>query len=147
VWRATVAILLVGLIVLVWVLSPSERHRRRVAGRLEVGDSVSRVTELLGEPAARCPGSSIHHLAESFPTGWTTAATETAVQALAQQTRERLVYPLSRRRVADCRPHDDQTEVGVDARGHVRWILPIAGKSVVRLPADFAPASPTGGRP
>jgi hypothetical protein len=147
VWRATAAIVLVGVIVLVWVLSPSERHRHRVVGRLAVGDSVSRVTELLGEPAARCPGSTIHHLVGSFPGGWTTAAMETAVQTLAQQTRERLVYPLGHRRPADCRPHDGQTEVGVDAHGRVRWILTVAGKTVVRLPPDFAPASPTGSRP
>lgn len=138
-------ILLLGLVVLVWVMSPSERRRRSLANRLQIGDSVTRVTELLGPPGARCPGSSLAHLARAFPGGWPSAAVETALQTLANQTRERLVYPVGRSAgAAACSRSSRQTEVGIDPAGRVRWVIAETGRTTLRLPPDFAPAQPGG---
>jgi hypothetical protein len=142
VWRATAAVLVVGLLILAWAVSPTERRRLSVVARLEVGDSVSRVVELLGDPAARCPGGQVGHLQRSFPEGWPTAATETALAQLARETRERWVYPVGRGAHAGCAPRRGQTEVGVGSDGRVRWLIANTGKTPVRLPAEYAPGNP-----
>jgi hypothetical protein len=129
-------------VVLVWFASPSERRRRGIVDRLEVGDPADRVEELMGVPGARCRGGDLEHLDASFPLGWPAASVATTLQTLGEETRDRWVYPLSSRREAGCAPADRQTEIGFDAEGRVLWLVGIMGESPLRLPDRFTPATP-----
>ena len=135
---------LVGLLLLIWVFSPTERKRREVVGRLELGDSTSRVEQLLGHGALRCPVGSLEHLEKSFPPGWPGASTRTALDAIARRTKERWVYPLNTRRRIGCTPTNGVTELGVGADGRLVWFVAITGKSTITLPDDLSPAGPEG---
>ena len=137
-------IVLLGLVALVWVVSPTERRRRGLVENLEVGDSSTQVVQTLGSPSARCPGQELSHLQETFPPGWPAAAVQTTLQELGEQTRERWVYPMNPRRAAGCTPSDGQTEIGVDAEGRVLWIVGVVGKTPLQLPEDYAPADAQG---
>lgn len=144
IWIATGIIVVLGILVLVWAVSPTERRRRSVMGDLELNDPASRVTELMGAPGARCPGSSVAHLARSFPPGWPASATEAALQEMGEETRERWVYPISLRRTASCAPRDGQTEIGVGRDGRVLWYVVVVGKTPLQLPDTYSPAAPEG---
>lgn len=144
IWIATGLVLLVGVITIVWVVSPTERGRRRVMDELELGDSTSRVVVYLGEAPARCPGSALSHLQPSFPPGWPAASVAAALQALEARTRERWVYPLSTGATAGCQPRDGQTEIGVSPDGTVVWYVTVTGKTPLRIPEDISPAQPDG---
>lgn len=133
-----------GLLVLFWVVSPTERKRREVVERLEVGDSVSRVEHLLGHGAARCPVGSLQHLEQSFPAGWPGASVQTALHAMAARTKERWVYSLSARHHPSCTPADGVTEIGVGADGRLVWYVPVTGKTTLTLPDDLTPGRPDG---
>ena len=135
------AVLLVGLLVVIWAASPGERRRRGVMEDVVPGDTAAVVVGLLGEPAARCSG--VAHLRDAFPPGWPTAAVQTALQRLEAETAERWVYPVGRG-TPDCAPADGRTEVGIDGRGRVLWTIPVTGRTPVRLPADMTPAAPDG---
>ncbi len=127
-----------------WSASPTERRRRGLVERLEVGDSASRVAATLGEAPARCAGRELSHLRESFPPGWPSSSVEEALQTLAARTGERWVYPLSLRRPAGCEPRAGQTEIGVSPEGNVLWYVAVTGKTPLRLPEDISPARPAG---
>jgi hypothetical protein len=144
VWRATAAIIVVGLLALVWAVSPTERKRREVVERLEVGDSVARVEELLGRGAVHCPVGSLQHLEKSFPAGWPASSIQSALQAISRRTRERWVYPLSSRHRPSCTPADGVTEIGVGADGRLVWYVAVTGKTTLTLPDDLSPAGPEG---
>jgi hypothetical protein len=137
-------VVLVGALVLIWVVSPTERKRRDLVERLEPGDSTSRVEELLGSAGTRCPVGSLAHLERSFPPGWPGASTQTAIQALARRTTERWVYPLSSRHRSECSPVDGVTELGVGGDGRIVWYVAITGKTTLILPDDLTPAGPEG---
>jgi hypothetical protein len=135
-------ILLLGAILLVWLVSPSERSRRSDMASLELGEPMGRVAGVLGPPAARCPGRNLSHLDESFPPGWPAPSIETTLQALGEETGERWIYPLDDDDPADCSPADGQTELGLDAEGRLLWYVAITGESPLELPERFAPAAP-----
>lgn len=143
-WRATAAVVVVGLLALIWLFSPTERKRRDLVQRLELGDSVSRVEDLLGSAPLRCPVGSLDHLEGSFPPGWPGASSRSALQALQARTRERWIYPMGNRKPADCMPVDGSTELGVSADGHLVWYVAITGKTTLTLPDDLSPAGPEG---
>lgn len=136
--------MLVGLLVLIWVVSPSERKRREVVSRLEIGDSISRVEELLGPEVTHCPVGSLQHLQSSFPTGWPGASIQAALPALAKRTRERWVYSLGKDQRADCAAVDGVTEIGVGSDGRLVWYIAVTGKTTLILPEDLSPAGPEG---
>ena len=142
-WTATALVLLVGVLVLVWVVSPAERRRRGAMDGLDVGDPASRLVQLLGEPAARCPAGDLAQLRGAFPPGWPGASVESALGTLAAATAERWVYPIGRGS-SDCAPLDGRTEVGVDAERRVLWYVTVTGKTPVQLPPEVSPASPGG---
>lgn len=144
IWIATAAVLLGGLVVILWVTSPAEGRRREIMDRLELGDSASRVVALLGEAPARCPGAELAHLGASFPPGWPGSSSEAALQALGVRTHERWVYPLGPGRPAGCDPREGQTEIGISPDGTILWYVAVTGKTPLRLPAEISPASPDG---
>jgi hypothetical protein len=143
IWIATGFIVVLGAVLLFWLFSPTEQSRRDRVGRLAPGDSASRVTALLGAPAARCPAGSLGHLRESFPPGWPAASAETTLQELAAETTDRWVYPLDDERPGDCEGEEGQTELGFDGDGRLLWYVAILGETPLELPSRFTPAAPT----
>ena len=142
IWIATGAIFVLGALLLIWFFSPSERGRRSDMDDLALGDPMERVASVLGPPAARCPSGSLAHLAGSFPPGWPAPSVETTLQALAEETGDRWVYPLDDNDAAGCTPVDGQTEIGLDTEGRLLWYVTIMGESPLELPERFAPAAP-----
>lgn len=143
IWIATGVILLLGAVLLLWLVSPTERSRRAEVERLELGDPMGRVAGILGPPGTRCSGRDLAHLAGSFPPGWTAPSIETTLQALGEETGERWIYPLDEDDEAGCGPADGQTEVGLDGAGRLLWYVAITGESPLELPERFAPAATT----
>ena len=144
VWIATGLVLLAGVLVILWVMSPTERGRRRVMEDLELGDSISRVVGFLGAAPARCPAAALSHLQPSFPPGWHAASVARALQALEERTLERWIYPVRPRTDTGCAPQDGQTEIGISDTGRVVWYITVTGKTPIRLPAEITPALPDG---
>lgn len=136
----TVAILVLGAVVLIWVFSPGERERREVMERIDFGDEADRVSALLGEPTD-CPVGSLDHLRPSFPEGWPQPAVEGALERMTAETTARWVYPLDDRDAGRCGGEDGQTEVGLDAERQVLWYIAITGKTGLRLPGEYTPGT------
>ena len=135
----TAVIVLAGLAVLaVALLSPDRRRVRRVQ-QLEVGDTIARVTELLGPPARVCPVGTLEHLRGRFPSGWPPPAVEGALGRMRSETAERWIYPIEDG-PASCAPRERTTEIGVDQTGRVRWYVAVAGSTRLHLPPAYAPA-------
>lgn len=143
IWIATVVIVLMGLLVLLWNISPTERRRHAILERTEVGDQANHVTEMIGATPVRCPAGDLTHLQRSFPDGWAQAAVDVALEQLAQGSNERWVYAVDRRRTASCTPSNGVTEVGVDDQGRVLWYVAITGKTMLRLPEELTPSGPS----
>lgn len=141
IWIATGAILLLGVLLVVWLISPAERERREVMSRLNPGDHMGRVADLLGPPSARCPTSSLAHFARNFPPGWSDSAVGTTLHELERETADRWVYSLDPSEPAGCDPAEGRTEIGLDATGRILWHVAITGESVIVLPERFTPAA------
>jgi hypothetical protein len=82
IWIATAVILVLGGVAIYLATSSGDRGRLRAIEPLEVGDTVARVIELLGQPARRCATGSLEHLSAHFPPGWSPAAREQALSRL-----------------------------------------------------------------
>lgn len=136
-WIITIAILLLGLVVLILIFSPGERQRRGAMDQLDFGDEAQKVTSLLGPPL-ECRPDSLEHLRGSFREGWSPRAAEAALQRLESETDARWIYPLDTREVGRCDGAERQTEIGLDAEGRVLWYVTITGKTGLRLPAEYA---------
>lgn len=134
-------VLLVGLVLLVWAFASPERRRARLAHRLHVGDDTARVVQLFGRPGKRCPTGSMDHLRDRFPIGTPAPAVEQTLARMQSETTQRWVFPLRAGRQAGCVPKRGATEVGVDRRGRVRWLVPVTGRIPLVLPDDYQPAS------
>ena len=141
IWIATGFILLIGMVLLFWLFSPTELNRRERVDRLAPGDHMGRVAQVLGPPGARCAAGDLSRFAGSFPPGWPSAAVETTLQALEQETADRWVYPLDEDEAVSCTPTEGWTEIGLDAEGSVLWLVAITGESPLRLPDRFTPAA------
>jgi len=124
------AILLAGLLIVAAVLFSPARRRERAASHLRVGDDSIAVLDALGERPTRCMGAGVDHLADEFPAGTPRPAREAALSRLRRATATRWIYPGR----GGCRPAHDESEVGLDARGRVLWVLPAAGRVPLVLP-------------
>jgi hypothetical protein len=136
----TIAILVLGAVVLIWVISPGERRRRELMERLDFGDPGTRVSALLGEPT-ECPIGTLDHLRGSFPEGWPPPAAEAALERLTAETTARWVYSLDAGDAGECGGADGQTEIGLDADSQVLWYVAITGKTGLRLPGEYTPGT------
>jgi hypothetical protein len=134
---STLAVLVIGAVLVVWVFSPGERERREVVSRIEIGDDAERVESLLG-PAASCPTDSLEHLKGAFPNDQPPASVEAAVAGLSARTASRWVYPLDRDDEVDCAGAPDQTEIGFDAERRVLWYVPVTGRTTLVMPGGFS---------
>lgn len=124
---------------LLFTINRDNRHRRSAMDRVELGDPAERVNEVIGVGPTRCPAGPLDHLQESFSEGWPPASIDVALEELEAQTSERWVYPVEGA-TAECGGVTTRTEVGVAPDGTVLWIMPVLGRSVLRLPTTVTPA-------
>ena len=68
-WYATAGVVAVGLILLAWLISPTERKRRSVVEDLAIGTDSAVVIRALGQPV-RCAPGGLELFRSSFPTDW-----------------------------------------------------------------------------
>ena len=139
----TILILVVGMFLVFSVSGQEERDRRALMERIALGDGGERVVELLAAEPLRCPGTDLGHLRESFPEGWSSAAVDLAIERLGQVTAERWVFSTDGAPVAMCTSTDRVTEVGIDSGGAVVWLVPVLGRSFVRVPPWLQPGGPS----
>ncbi len=139
IWIVTGLILIAGAVAIYLATTTGERGRLRLLNRIEVGDSVQRVTRVLGEPARTCTTGSLEHLRTQFPPGWSPAAIDRALQQLQEQTAQRLLFPLDERREVSCARPRRTTEIGLNLERRVIWYVPIAEREPLELPPGFTP--------
>jgi hypothetical protein len=137
---ATIVIGVVGLLLLLWFVSPTERKRRAVMGELEIGADSSRVVRLLGAPV-RCSSATVARMRAGFPTDWPAPAVESVSGRLAQATAQRWVYAINRRKRLGCGAAEGHTEVGVGKDGRVLWFIPVTGRTPIKMPDDYMPSA------
>lgn len=138
IWILTGAILVGGLILLFFI-GGDERRRDDALSRVEIGHRAEDVSATLGMDPTVCDVGTLAHLRESFPEGWPTASVDVALEALAAQTVERWVYPVSGG-ATDCGGGAAQTELGVGQDGAIIWWVSIVGRSTIELPPSVTPA-------
>src|SRR5688572_4521499 len=96
-WIASGVMVALGVIVVVWLLSPSERKRREVMEGVAIGADTAEVLRVLGAPV-RCPPKATEQIRTSFPEDWPPRLVETALSRMDFGTRERWVYAISLRK-------------------------------------------------
>lgn len=141
--RVTAAIVVLGLLALVWGLASTERRRARETKRLEVGMGAAQVVQVMGEPPVTCPVGTLAHLRDRFPVGTPAVAAEQVVARLQRETAERWVYPLKRGggAPAGCTPGEGSTEVGLDRNRRVLWYVPVTGRRPLEVPEAYYPSA------
>jgi hypothetical protein len=137
----TLVILLAGAAAVLYAYGRSEARRERALRGLEVGDTVTQVTERLGQPPFVCATGALAHLAGQFPPGWPAAAQSRAIEQLRQETAERWVFPLRETATDPCAAPRNATEVGVGPDRRVHWLVPLEGREPLRLPPEYAPGT------
>lgn len=138
IWVVSMAILVLGALVVLYVISPGERERRDVLDRIAIGTPADSVQALLGEPH-ECPVASLQRLGTMLPTGWPTAAVRPAMERLTTETSAIWIYPVDEGDAGNCAGADDQTEIGFDADQRVLWYVAVTGKTALVLPPDYEP--------
>ena len=138
-WVATGVIALLGVVLLLWFLSPTERRRRALMREVAIGADTAAVAGVLGAPT-RCPHRATEQIRRSFPEDWSARAVETALSRMQFGTRERWLYGINPRRPIGCDAAEGHTEVGIGVDGRVLWTVDITGKTPIRLPEDYSPS-------
>lgn len=137
--RATAAVVVIGLGGLVWAYTLPEQRQGRRAGGLEIGDDSARITERFGAVGRVCPVGALEHLRDRFPEDTPPATAQAALERMRRETARRRVIPLPRG-TDDCLPDPGATEIGIDRDGRVLWIVPLTGRTPLRLPDDLLPS-------
>jgi hypothetical protein len=137
---ATVVIAAIGLLLLIWFVSPTERKRRSAMGELEIGADSARVHRLLGAPV-RCSAAQVARMRAGFPTDWPAPAVESVSARLAGATAQRWVYPINLRKRIGCGAADGHTEVGIGKNGRVLWFIPVTGRTPIQMPDEYMPSA------
>jgi hypothetical protein len=117
-------ILGLGLVVVAVALLTGGRAREQAAARVMVGDDTATVVRLLGEPPHRCDASNLAHLRTQFPGGLPRITVDEELARLRRATAQRWLYPDGE----GCVPGKGATEIGLDAAGHVVWVVPARNK-------------------
>lgn len=138
-WIATGVIIALGLLLLVWLISPTERKRRSVVEDLAIGTDSAVVLRELGEPV-RCAAGDMRHFRSAFPADWPRPVTELAAADLGARTAERWVYAINPRTRIPCDSDEEHTEIGIDSEGRVLWHVALTGKTAVVLPEAYTPS-------
>ncbi|MQA92761.1 MAG: hypothetical protein GEU90_21490 [Gemmatimonas sp.] len=139
-WVTTIAILVVGAVLVFVAIGRVERQRIARLEALRLGESADAVTALLGVEPSVCSNEPLDHLRGSFPEGWPVAAVDVALEELRAETAERWVYPVGTSTVAPCLGDEPRTEIGVAADSSVLWSISVLGRSPLQLPSGFTPA-------
>ena len=137
-WIASGVMVALGVILLIWLLSPSERKRRSVMESVAIGADTAEVLRVLGAPV-RCPPKATEVVRMSFPEDWPPRLVETALSRMDFGTRERWVYAINLRKRLGCNAEEPHTEIGVGVDGAVLWTVDITGRTPIRLPEDYMP--------
>ena len=138
-WIATGVIVALGVVLLAWLISPTERRRRSQLDELAIGTDTAVVVQQLGEPV-RCAPGSLERFREGFPTDWPRPITELAIADISARTRQRWVYALSLRTRLPCDSDEEHTEIGIDGEGRVLWHIAVTGKTPIELPQAYTPS-------
>ena len=136
-------IVLLGLVVLVWVFSPTERQRRAEMDDLAVGADSTEVLRLLGAAPTRCAPTLPPTLRSGLPEDLPPATVENVLGRMQEETRERWLYPISFRRSLACGAREAHTELGIGDDGRVLWYVAITGKTPLELPEHYIPVGDT----
>lgn len=139
--RATGAIVLAGIGLVLWTLNTPERRQERRAGGVHIGDDTARITERFAVAGRRCSTGALEHLRDRFPSDFAPATSDALLERLRAETVERRVIPLPYRG-DDCLPDAGSTEIGVDRAGRVLWLVPVTGRTPLRLPDDLLAGAP-----
>ena len=138
-WIATAVILIVGAVIFLWVVSPTEWKRRTMMRRLAIGDDSTAVVRVLGPPV-RCAPATIERVREGIPVDWPPPVAESAIAWVGEATRERWIYAIDLRERPPCDEEDGHTEIGIGADGRVLWYIAVTGKTPIRLPDEYTPS-------
>ena len=138
-WIASGVMIALGIVLIVWFLSPSERRRRSVMEEVAIGADTAQVLRLLGDPV-RCPPKATETVRTSFPEDWPPRLVETALSRMDFGTRERWVYAIGLRKRLGCNASEPHTEIGIGVDGRVLWTIDITGRTSIRVPEDYAPS-------
>lgn len=136
---ATGVIVALGLLVLVWLVSPTERKRRALVDGLAIGTDSTVVLRELGQPV-RCEPGDMENFRAGFPADWPRPVTELAMADIGAKTAERWVYAINLRDRLPCDSDEEHTEIGIGADGRVLWHIAVTGKTVVELPEAYTPS-------
>lgn len=139
-WIATGVVFLLGVLVLAWVISPTERKRRAIVEDLELGDDSLQVLTALGTPV-RCPPRSADVIRGGFPGDWPAPAIESALERMQEETAQRWIYAINPRKRLPCSTEKAHTEIGIGKDGRVLWYIPVTGRTSIELPEDYTPSS------
>ena len=134
---ATGLVIGLGLVALAFAFFGSDHSRRdRQVRRLAPGLASAAVVERLGPPTARCPVGELDYLQANFPDEFPPAVAGEIINRMEAETNERWVYP-SRGRAPGCIATDGATEIGFGRDGRVLWLVPVTGRTPVRLPDAY----------
>lgn len=136
---ATAVIVVLGLILVAWLISPTERKRRALLDDLAVGSDTALVIRALGEPV-RCAAGGLERFREGFPTDWPRPVTELAVADIGARTTQRWIYAINPRTRLPCDSEQEHTEIGIGADGRVLWHIAVTGKTPIELPEAYTPS-------
>lgn len=128
---------------LIWWASGSDaRERERSAARLRIGDDTTRLAAILGPNGTVCPTGGLDHLRTRFPAGSSPAAVEATLIRMQSETTQRRVFPLDEDAppgTTRCTPGSGDTEVGLDRRMRVLWMVPVTARTPLELPPGWIP--------
>ena len=120
----SIAIIVIGLLVVAGSLLFGRSRQTSKATDLVVGDDSATVVRLMGAPPHRCEASNLAHLTDQFPAGTPRPTIDEELVRLRRGTVARWVYP----RGQGCVPDDGATEIGLDQQGRVLWVVPTHDK-------------------
>jgi hypothetical protein len=135
---ATAVVLVLGALVLVWAISPTERGRRAAMERIAMGADSAQVRELLGEPV-RCLAET-ERIRGFLPVDWPPRAADGVAERLGHDTAQRWVYAINPRSRIPCASNERRSEVGIDSHGRVLWYVAVTGRTTIRVPDEYTPS-------
>jgi hypothetical protein len=136
---ATAVVLVLGALVLLWAISPTERDRRAAMERIAMGADTAQVRQLLGEPV-RCSAGETERIRGFLPVDWPPRAADGVAERLRHDTAQRWVYAIDPRNRLPCVSDERRTEVGIDSTGHVLWYVAVTGRTTIRVPDAYTPS-------
>ena len=136
---ATAVIVALGVILVAWLISPTERKRRSLLEELAIGTDTAAVIRSLGDPV-RCAPGELERFREGFPTDWPRPVTELAIADIGARTAQRWIYAINLRTRLRCDSDEAHTEIGIGSDGRVLWHIAVTGETTVEVPEAYTPS-------